>query len=138
MWPTLESLHFIGLSLLIGTVLVINLRVLGFMKQVSLDAIDRLIPWGVLGFGLNIVTGMLFFIAVPQQYTQSVAFFWKAGLIVVAAFNGLYFTAFDQTWAMEPGGDAPVLSKAMALSAFVLWVGVMYYGSMLPFIGTSA
>jgi len=89
MWPTLESLHFIGLSLLIGTVLVINLRVLGFMKQVSVDAIDRLIPWGVLGFGLNIVTGMLFFIAVPQQYTQSVAFFWKAGLIVVAAFNGL-------------------------------------------------
>jgi hypothetical protein len=76
------------------------------MKQVSVDAIDRLIPWGVLGFGLNIVTGMLFFIAVPQQYTQSVAFFWKAGLIVVAAFNGLYFTAFDQTWAMEPGGDA--------------------------------
>ena len=138
MWPTLESLHFIGLSLLIGTVLVINLRVLGFMKQVSVVAIDRLIPWGVLGFGLNIVTGMLFFIAVPQQYTQSVAFFWKAGLIVVAAFNGLYFTAFDQTWAMEAGGDAPVLSKAMALSAFVLWVGVMYYGSMLPFIGTSA
>jgi hypothetical protein len=81
---------------------------------------------------------MLFFIAVPQQYTQSVAFFWKAGLIVVAAFNGLYFTAYDRAWAMEPGGDAPVLSKAMALSAFVLWVGVMYYGSMLPFIGTSA
>jgi hypothetical protein len=137
-WPTLESLHFIGLSLLIGAVLVINLRVLGVMKQVSLDAIDRLMPWGVLGFGLNVVTGMLFFIAVPQQYTQSVAFFWKAGLIVVGAFNGLYFTAYDRAWAMEPGGDAPMLSKAMALSAFVLWVGVMYYGSMLPFIGTSA
>jgi hypothetical protein len=38
---------------------------------------------------------------------------------------------------MEPGGDAPALSKAMAVSAFVLWVGVMYYGSMLPFIGDS-
>jgi len=137
-WPSLESLHFIGLSLLIGAVLVINLRVLGFMKQVSLDAIDRLIPWGVLGFGLNVVTGMLFFIAVPDQYTQSIAFMWKAGLIVVAAFNGLYFTAYDHAWGMEPGGDAPVLSKAMAVSAFVLWVGVMYYGSMLPFIGTSA
>jgi hypothetical protein len=39
---------------------------------------------------------MLFFIAVPQQYTQSVAFYWKAGLIVVGAFNGLYFTAYDR------------------------------------------
>lgn len=137
-WPSLESLHFIGLSLLIGAILVINLRVLGFMKQVSIDAIDRLIPWGVLGFGLNVVTGMLFFIAVPQQYTESIAFLWKVGLIVVAAFNGLYFTAYDRAWAMEPGGEAPFLSKAMAVSAFVLWVGVMYYGSMLPFIGTSA
>lgn len=137
-WPSLESLHFVGLSLLMGPILVINLRVLGFMKQVSLDAIDRLIPWGVLGFGLNVVTGMLFFITVPGQYTQSVAFMWKAGLIVVAAFNGLYFTAYDRAWALEPGGEAPALSKAMAVSAFVLWVGVMYYGSMLPFIGTSA
>lgn len=136
-WPALESLHFIGLTLLMGTILVINVRMLGFMKQVPLDAIDRLIPWGVLGFGLNVVTGMLFFIAVPQQYTQNIAFLWKVGLILVAAFNGLYFTAYDRAWAMEPGGDAPALSKAMALSAFVLWVGVMYYGSMLPFIGDS-
>ena len=137
-WPALESLHFIGLTLLMGTILVINVRMLGLMKQVPLDAIDRLIPWGVLGFGLNVVTGMLFFIAVPQQYTQNVAFIWKVGLILVAAFNGLYFTAYDRAWAMEPEGDAPALSKAMAVSAFVLWVGVMYYGSMLPFIGTSA
>ena len=137
-WPSLESLHFVGLSLLMGPILAINLRVLGFMKQVSLVALDRLIPWAVLGFGVNIVTGMLFFIAVPDQYTQNIAFMWKAGLIVVAAFNGLYFTAYDRAWALEPGGGAPVLSKAMAVSAFVLWVGVMYYGSMLPFIGTSA
>lgn len=137
-WPTCESLHFIGLSLLMGAILVVNLRVLGVMKQVSLEAVDRLIPWGVLGFGLNVVTGMLFFIAVPQQYTENIAFLWKAALIVLAAFNGLYFTAYDRAWATEPGDDAPALSKAIAVSAFVLWVGVMYYGSMLPFIGTSA
>ena len=137
-WPSLESLHFVGLSLLMGPVLGINLRVLGFMKNVPLGALDRLIPWAILGFGLNIVTGMLFFIAVPDQYTQSIAFMWKAGLIVVAAFNGLYFTAYDRAWALEAGRDAPALSKAMAVSAFVLWIGVMYYGSMLPFIGTSA
>jgi len=138
MWPSLESLHFVGLSLLMGPILALNLRVLGFMKQVSVDAIDLLIPWAVLGFGLNIVTGMLFFIAVPDQYTQSVPFMWKAALIVLAAFNGLYFTAYDRAFAMKPGDEAPLLSKAIAVSAFVLWVGVMYYGSMLPYIGTSA
>ncbi len=136
-WPAAESLHFIGLSLLMGVVLLIDLRMLGFMKQVSVHALDRLIPWGVLGFGLNVVTGMLFFVAAPEQYTQNIAFFWKVGLMIVAVFNGLYFTVWDKAWALAPGADAAPLSKVMAASALVLWVGVMYYGSMLPFIGNA-
>ena len=136
-WPAAESLHFIGLSLLMGVVLLIDLRMLGFMKQVSVHALDRLIPWGVLGFGLNVVTGMLFFVAAPEQYTQNIAFFWKIGLMIVAVFNGLYFTVYDKAWALAPGADAAPLSKVMAASALLLWVGVMYYGSMLPFIGNA-
>ena len=136
-WPAAESLHFVGLSLLMGVVLLIDLRMLGFMKQVSVHALDRLIPWGVLGFGLNLVTGMIFFVAAPEQYTQNVAFFWKVGLLVLAVFNGLYFTVYDKAWDLAPGDEASPLSKMMAASALLLWVGVMYYGSMLPFIGNA-
>lgn len=136
-WPAAETLHFIGLSLLMGVVLLIDLRMLGVMKQVSVHALDRLIPWGVLGFGLNVVTGMLFFVAAPEQYTANVAFFWKIGLLIVAVFNGLYFTVYDKAWALAPGADAAPLSKVMAASALLLWIGVMYYGSMLPFIGNA-
>ena len=136
-WPAAESQHFIGLALLMGVVLLIDLRMLGFMKQVSVHALDRLIPWGVLGFGLNLVTGMIFFVAAPEQYTQNIAFFWKIGLMIVAVFNGLYFTVYDKAWALAPGADAAPLSKVMAASALLLWVGVMYYGSMLPFIGNA-
>jgi len=136
-WPACESLHFVGLSLLIGVILLIDFRMLGMMKMVSVNALDRLIPWGVLGFGVNLVTGMIFFVAAPEQYTQNIAFFWKVGLIVLAGFNGLYFTVFDTAWALPPGSEAPALSKVMAASALVLWVGVMYYGSMLPFIGNA-
>jgi len=136
-WPACESLHFVGLSLLIGVVLLIDLRMLGVMKQVSVHALDRLIPWGVLGFGLNLVTGMVFFVAAPEQYIDNIAFFWKVGLMIVAVFNGLYFTVYDKAWDLAPGDDAPALSKAMAASALLLWVGVMNYGSMLPFIGNA-
>jgi hypothetical protein len=136
-WPAAESLHFIGLALLMGVVLLIDLRMLGLMTMVSVTALDRLIPWGVLGFGLNLVTGMLFFVSAPEQYTANIAFFWKIGLMMLACFNGLYFTAYDRAWALVPGTAAPALSKAMAVSALVLWVGVMYYGSMLPFIGNA-
>jgi hypothetical protein len=136
-WPTCESLHFVGLSLLIGTILLIDFRMLGMMKMVSVNALDRLVPWAVLGFGVNLVTGMLFFVAAPEQYTQNVAFWWKVGLVVLAGFNGLYFTVFDTAWTLAPGDEARPFSKVMAASALVLWVGVMYYGSMLPFIGNA-
>lgn len=136
-WPAAESLHFVGLSLLMGVVLLIDLRMLGVMKQVSVKALDRLIPWAILGFGVNVVTGMLFFVAAPEQYTQNIAFFWKIGLLIVAVFNGLYFTVYDKAWELAPGADAAPLSKVMAASALLLWVGVMYYGSMLPFIGNA-
>ena len=136
-WPTAESLHFIGLTLLIGVVLLIDFRMLGWMKQVSVGAVDRLVPWAILGFGVNTATGMLFFVAAPEQYTENVAFWWKIVLLVLAGFNGLYFTAYDRAWTLKPGTDAAFFSKAMAASALVLWVAVMYYGSMLPFIGNA-
>jgi uncharacterized membrane protein len=136
-WPTAETLHFIGLSLLIGVVLLFNLRILGPIRNVPTAALDRLLPWAIWGFGLNLVTGMLFFVAKPTQYTGNVAFYWKVALVVLAGANAVYFTVFDKTWSLEPGADAPPMSKVVAASAMCLWVGVMYFGSMLPFIGNA-
>jgi uncharacterized membrane protein len=135
-WIAAETLHFIGLSLLVGVILLIDLRVLGFMPQVPFAALDRLLPWAMLGFALNVFTGMLFFAAAFGQYTNNPAFFWKLIFVLIAGANTLYFT-FDRTWSMEPGRDAPVLSKAAAVGAMFFWVGVMYWGSMLPFIGNA-
>lgn len=135
-WVACEALHFIGLSLLIGVLLLIHLKALGVLKQVPFGAVDRLLPWAVLGIGLNIFTGMAFFVASPGQYIENVAFYWKLVFLLVAAANTLYFF-FDRGWATPPGSDAPVSTKVLAASALVLWVGVMYWGSMLPFIGNA-
>jgi uncharacterized membrane protein len=135
-WIAAETLHFVGLSLLVGVVLLIDLRALGVIRTVPFGAVDRLLPWAVLGFGLNTVTGMLFFVASPDFYTSNPAFYWKLIFILGAGANTLYFF-FDKGWAMKPGTDAPAFTKLVALSALVLWVGVMYWGSMLPFIGNA-
>jgi hypothetical protein len=135
-WIAAETLHFVGLSLLVGVILLIDLRMLGFMPQVSFAALDRLLPWAMLGFALNVFTGMLFFAAAYGQYTNNPAFFWKLIFVLLAGANTLYFT-FDRSWAMEPGRDASALSKAAAAGAMFFWVGVMYWGSMLPFIGNA-
>jgi hypothetical protein len=94
--------------------LVVNLRILGMMKDLSFAALHQLLPLGVLGFGINAVTGMVFFIAEPVMYTQNVAFQWKVLLIVLAGVNVLYHTAFDEAWALGPGDDAPLTGKVIA------------------------
>jgi hypothetical protein len=137
MWPTCETLHFIGLSLLLGVVLLVDLRVLGVMRGVSFASLHRLLPWAAFGFGVNVITGMLFFVGIPGQYIHNKAFYYKIALVMIAGANALYFTLLEEPWELGRGEDAPLTAKIAAASAMALWVGVMYYGSMLPFLGNS-
>lgn len=136
-WATCQTLHFMGLSLLMGVVFVVDMRMLGFLKNVSFATVHRILPWGMLGFGLNLFTGMCYFIAAPEQYTRNVTFYWKIALIMVAGANAIYFTVFDEPWALREKEDAPLKIKVIAASAVLLWVGVMFCGLMLPFIGNA-
>ena len=136
-WPAAETLHFIGLSLLFGVLFAVNLRLLGGLRGVSFASLHRMLPWGMLGFGVNLITGMLFFIAAPEQYTNNAPFLWKIICLMVAGVDLLYLTVFDKIWALEPGDEAAMLDKAIAATAIVAWVGVIYWGRMLPFLGNA-
>ena len=136
-WPAAEALHFLGLSLVLGVLITVNLRILGAMKGLSFAALHRLLPWGMLGFGLNLVTGMLFFIAAATQYTQNIAFLWKVIFLGVAGAHFLYLTVFSNTWTLNVGADAAPLDKLVAAGGIGAWVGVIYWGRMLPFIGNA-
>ena len=59
-WPIAESLHFVGLTLLVGTVGLFDLRLLGVGRGIPIAAMHRLIRWGLAGFALNAITGSLF------------------------------------------------------------------------------
>lgn len=135
-WIAFETLHFIGLTLLVGVVLLINLKMFGKLPGITYSTLDRMLPWAILGFGLNTITGMLFYAAAAfTQYQNNPAFYWKLGFILAAGLNTLIFT-FDQGWEDE-SRPAPMHSKALAGMSLVLWVGVMFWGSMLPFIGNA-
>ena len=135
LWPAFESLHFIGMWLLFGIVLVVNLRMLGMFRMWSFSSVHRLLPWAALGFALNTITGMGFVTAAPQMYAENVSFVWKIGFLILAGVNLLYATVFEGPWHVEPGEDSPMRVKLMGASAILSWIGVMYFGRMLPFIG---
>ncbi len=136
-WPASETVHFLGLSLSFGVLLAVNLRVLGAMKQVPFKEVHRLLPWGMLGFGANLITGMLFFIGQPGQYSDSAPFYWKIVFLMIAGANFLYLTVFRKAWTEHPESrwDSTVADKAMALLSMFSWLVVLYCGRMLPFIG---
>jgi len=136
-WPTCETLHFIGMSLMFGVLMIVNLRLLGWLRGMSFASVHRLLPFGLMGFGINFITGMFFFIAASEQYTQNVAFHWKVVLLMLAGVNYLVLTVYDEAWALPASAEAPFSGKLLGASALVLSIGVMYFGRMLPFIGNA-
>jgi uncharacterized membrane protein len=136
-WPAAETLHFVGLCLLFGVVLIVDLRILGMAKSVSFATLYQLLPVGMLGFTINLITGMMFFLSTPEQYTANVSFHWKIILLVLAGINVLYFMLFDEAWSVGAGDEAPWTAKVVAASGICLWAGVLYFGHMLPFLGNA-
>jgi len=135
-WIAFETLHFIGLTLLIGVVLLINLKIFGYLPTIPYLALDRLLPWAILGFGLNVVTGMAFYAAAANtQYQNNPAWYWKLAFLMLAGISTLIFT-FDRGWEND-SKPAPAMSRVLAFGSLFLWVGVMFWGSMLPFIGNA-
>jgi uncharacterized membrane protein len=119
-------------------VLLVDLRMLGFLKGIPYSALHRLLPWGMIGFGVNVVTGILFFIGAPSDfYVNNPVFIWKLLLILVAGANALYFTVFEQAWILRAGDAPPIAARVAAATGIFLWVGVIFCGQMLPFFGHS-
>ena len=139
MWPLCETLHFVGLALLIGVVGMLDLRLLGRMRHLSFAAVHSLIPWGILGFIINLVTGVLFFIGAPDQYIDNVAWWYKLAFLAIAGLNVLYFetTQAKRALLVGAGDDTPRAFKVIGAVSIVSWFMVLYWGRMLPFIGTA-
>jgi uncharacterized membrane protein len=135
-WPGSETLHFIGLSLLFGVVLTVNLRMLGLIRSVPFSAMHRLLPWGMIGLAINTATGMLFFVAKPEQYTYNLAFQWKVVFLLLAGGNLLFLTIFEDAWVFGEGDEPRLPVKLVAAFSIFLWVGVIFFGRMLPYIGS--
>jgi hypothetical protein len=139
LWPLCETLHFVGLTLLVGIVGLLDLRLLGFVRRLSLQAVQRLIPWAIAGFAINLMTGILFFVGAPDQYIDNVAWWYKVLFLAIAGANMLFFETTQRGRALQitAGDDTPATFKAIGAISLVSWFMVLYWGRMLPFIGTA-
>ena len=138
-WPAAETIHFIGLALIIGIVGFFDLRLIGFFKRIPVSAVRDLMPFAIAGFMLNAVTGVTFLIGHPEQYAYNIAWWYKVGSLALAGLNAATFETFvcAHTVALGPGEDTPMAAKAIGVVSIIAWFGVLFWGRMLPFIGSA-
>ncbi len=130
-WAAMMVMHFVGLSLIIGAVGAINLRILGFAKELPFAPLHRLLPLAMAGLGINVVTGMLAFIGMPTYYTADIAFWFKIAALMLLGLNVavFYLTGiFHRVERLAPGDDAALSAKIVAASSLVLWFTVIISG----------
>ena len=138
-WPVCEALHFVGLSLLIGMIAPLDIRLMGFMKGVPIAALRRLVPWAIAGFLINLVTGLLFFVGAPSQYIANSSWWLKVLFLLVAGVNILVFETIKGSRIPEIGLGAgtPAALKTIGAVSLVSWFMVLYWGRMLAFLGNA-
>jgi uncharacterized membrane protein len=134
-WAIVESVHFLGLCLLVGAIGTFDLRLLGLARRVPIAAVHRLIPWGLLGFAINIATGVMFVMTEPDQYIYNPSFHLKLLFMAIAGLNAgmFYLTSYRRAFGSTATLDAPTRAKVIAAISLCAWIAVIICGRLITF-----
>lgn len=136
-WPTLEMLHFFGLCLVLGSLLIVDLSVIGFARDISLRLVDKFIIATLIGFAINLITGALFVIGDPARYFVNIAFQIKILLILLAGLNALYFTLRVRPRIAAGAHNFRDLSLDARIStglSLTFWTCIIVLGRFIPYV----
>jgi hypothetical protein len=138
LWPLCESLHFLGLAVLVGGAGLLDLRLLGLVRGVSIAAVKSFMPVAMAGFVVNLVTGVLFLVMQPHLYLGSAVWWFKVAFLMLAGLNALFFETrlSHVALALDPRADTTPAMKLIGGLSLLSWFGVLYCGRMLPYLGT--
>ncbi len=139
-FPFLEALHVVGLTMVFGTIAVLDLRMLGIAsvrRPVSRVAID-VETWAWWAFGLTFVTGALMFTTNAGVYYHNTFFRLKMAMLVLAGANVFMFdrTARRTLQQWDGHARAPLAGRAAAAISLVLWIAIIFMGRWIGFTTT--
>lgn len=126
LYPTVETMHIWGIGMLFGSVVIMDLRVLGFGSKLSMSDLSRLgILVAFVGFGLAVLTGSLLFITQASELIGSRLFILKMCLIFLLLANAMILRMRTVTNG---------ISKLQALLSLTGWASVIGIGRWLAYI----
>ena len=133
LFPVIECFHLLALALLGGTVLAVDMRLLGWglQAQPTSELLRKLQPWMIWALGTSIVTGVLMFLSEAIKCYFSPPFWYKMTLLVLASLFA--FTIRRRVAMAAPGRVSPLVLKLTALVSMALWFGVGFSGRWIAF-----
>jgi hypothetical protein len=137
LYAVLESVHVLGIALLVGSAIAVDLRLLGLGRNavpVTLAA-RYLLPISHVGFAVVVITGTAMFIGNALAVAASPAAPWKLGLIAVAGLNIAIFHCgiYRGVGTWDLGSPTPVAARLAALTSAATWSGVVVAGRFLAY-----
>lgn len=131
-FPTIESVHILALAFSVGTILIVDLRLMGlvFRRVRASDLIDQLEPWAIGGFIAMFVSGILLFYAEPLKAYTTLAFRIKMVLLVFAGLNvwGFHKGIYQRIQDWDEAMVLPWQAKMTGYLSLTLWLAIIVCG----------
>jgi cytochrome c556 len=142
LFPLLESAHVMALSVVFGTIMIVDLRLLGIASthrpfaRMSSELLR--ITWGA--FTVAALTGTLMFMTNARVYANNTSFRVKMALLLLAGLNMAFFhlTAGRRVMRWDKDACAPRVGKATAALSLTLWIAIIFAGRIIGFTTTGA
>ncbi len=128
-YPALEVLHITGIALLLGSLVLLELRVWGLAPELPLRPLARLaLPVTLAGFGLIVCSGLLMFASQPAELMANRAFLAKLALVLLAGLNAAWFHARGSLARCDR------LARAQTVLSTGLWLGAIASGRWIAYL----
>lgn len=136
LFPTLETLHVLGLALVVGSIAAFDLRTLGLAwpNRRRETLVREILPWTWSGFLIAVGTGVLLFISSASVYVENPVFLAKMGLLVLAGANVLFFHLHPHHRLGVHSQPASSALRASAALSLLLWVAIVVLGRWIGFV----
>lgn len=133
LYPALEIVHIVGITLLVGAAFMFDLRLLGYSKGLHVQGLSmHLLPWSRKGLWLIIPSGILLFITNANSLSADPTFWLKMALLFIALINVLVFHRF--IFAGHSGDrELSASSKISACVSIIVWISIIACGRLLAY-----
>jgi hypothetical protein len=134
-YPLFETLHTLGMALLIGSLGLIDLRILGYKAELPVAGTLDLLPLAWIGLTVNVISGLALFSSDAVYFWGSITFRVKLVLIFLAGFNA--FILSQSVFREARQGGAVRIEKGARLiagSSLVFWIGAIIAGRLIAYL----